>query len=249
MKINPDTAADLRDVYLSTFSLHSAHPADLVEPGRNSRYVRELLGTLVKADLLTKTEDGDGGDVWQVINPGTYDTHTEEDAIAVIDEFLGNTTSEKKDTKMTKTADTTVHDCYCGCGEKVPGKSFYRPGHDARHAGNLGRHVAATQTDVTNTDHYSDLPSERLVAKSMGIAVKALEKATAKAAKAEAKATKAGTVDANDDGTEAKEHGTVKVGKTEFAAVRYTATGKVEYFDGADTKAASKTATKTFTLG
>ena len=40
--------------------------------------------------------------------------------------------------------------------------------------------------------------------------------------------------------------GTVKVGKEEYVAVRYTATGEVEYFKGADTKVASKTAAKTF---
>lgn len=93
------------------------------------------------------------------------------------------------------------------------------------------------------------LPSDALKAKAEGIAEKQIEKIEAKIAREQAKAKKAEakSIDPGDDGTEQVEHGTVRVGKNEYAAVRYTATGKVEYFVGDETKAASKTATKSFT--
>ena len=74
---------------------------------------------------------------------------------------------------MTKTQTTTTPattkahgsgNCLCGCGELVQtmGRSLYRPGHDARHAGNLGRLAAETGDDSV----LDVLPTPALKAKA-----------------------------------------------------------------------------------
>ena len=53
-------------------------------------------------------------------------------------------------TKTTATKPATTTDlsvCGCGCGETT--KATFRPGHDARHAGNTGRALAANPKDKT----------------------------------------------------------------------------------------------------
>lgn len=261
MKIDPNTAQDLRDAYLLTFDSFAVVPTDLVDhtaEGRNwnTRYARELLGTLVSAGLVTVAEGGDGEDVWQTF-PDTYDNMTREEAESRIDSWLNNNTEEnamaKSATanKKSKPAEQ-YHECYCGCGSNVPTKSFYRPGHDARHAGQVGRQLAILEPGSTGySDLLNELPSDRLQEKAKGIEAKARDKADAKAQREQAKQAKReqATVDPGDDGTALVEQGIVKVGKKEYVAIRHTATGVVKYFVGDETKTASKTASKTFTAG
>lgn len=255
--MNITNAADLRTAYLQTFDGFALSPGDIVESseGRvNMRYARELLGVLTTAGLLIASTVNDDEEVWQVNRPGTYDDHTRDEAEAEIDLWLSTTNpteqgskpSAQKDRTMTKETPDTVHPCYCGCKENVPSKSFYRPGHDARHAGNVGRQAALLDPESTEySDLLNDLPSDRLVEKAKGIEAKAREKADAKAAREEAKANKP----AKGSKTEpAPEEGTIKVGKNEFAATRRP-DGTVVYFKGDEEKVASKSAAKTFTVG
>lgn len=265
MKIT--NAGDLKVTYMLAFDSFAISPGDIVDSseGRvNMRYAREMLGVLANANLLVLVEDGEGSEAWQVANPGTYDNATREEAEATIEAWLANQNTiepgdkpakTKKDKTMTKDTPAEVGPCYCGCGGDRSAKSFYRPGHDARHAGQIGRQIAANYTvkGFDRRELLNELPSERLMAKAEAIAGKAIEKMDAKAMRdaeraknATNKAKTEPSVAPEDDGTEAKEHGTVKVGKEEYVAVRYTATGEVEYFKGADTKVASKTAAKTF---
>jgi hypothetical protein len=58
--------------------------------------------------------------------------------------------------------------CLCGCGAVVGRGSRYRPGHDARHAGQVGRQIASADGDGTHL--LAALPSEALRAKASGIA-------------------------------------------------------------------------------
>lgn len=265
---------DLREVYLLAFDNNATTPSEVADTfdGINIRYARELLGVLTKAGLLVVDENTDGVEGWQTLF--SVDNDKRAKVVKHIDEWLeanvndpdtatpaGKAEKPKREVKPK----AEPHPCRCGCGDLVPGSSWYRPGHDARHAGVVGRQAAI---DIENTtagdghlsvqaddaDRFEDLPSEALRTKAIGIAEKALAKANDKRIKAKVKSAKESVaadadpavVDAGDDGTEAKEDGTVKVGKHEYAAVRYTATGEVEYFDGADTKKASKTASKTF---
>lgn len=55
--------------------------------------------------------------------------------------------------------------CLCGCGEVVGGKANYRPGHDARHAGQVARRAA---DDLDNAAQYlKELPSPALRHKAL----------------------------------------------------------------------------------
>jgi hypothetical protein len=244
-------AGDLRTAYLQTYDSFAITPGDIVESseGRvNMRYARELLGVLVNAGLVAVSENGEGEDVWQTY-PDTYDTMTREEAEAKIDAFLNdpttNTIENPKETTMstdttTKTKPVTGK-CTCGCGADLTGKSLYKPGHDARHAGNIGRKVAETSDESL----YNDLTSDALVAKAKRITENALAKEAKKdaaaKAKAEAKANKTAKVEPE------PEQGIIKVGKNEYAATR-KADGTVTYFKGDEEKVASKAASATFSV-
>jgi hypothetical protein len=213
---------DLRKVYTQV-SEGPATPGEVVQAhkGINSRYARELLKTLEQAEFVILNKDGEF-----VLNGDGKD----------FDEWAGTAAPAKVD---------ETKDCTCGCGEQVPIKSFYRPGHDARHAGVIGREIAANVATpgFDRRDLLNELPSDKLAAKAEDIAEKAIDRQRIKDAKQAAK-------DAAKAAKEAPktEDGTVKVGKKEFAATREIATGEVVYYDGDQTKAASKTAAKTFTV-
>lgn len=263
--MDTETFNDLRTAYLLTFDDFAIIPSDLVvhtEDRINLRYARELLGVLVTQGLVVTDENGEGEDVWQTY-PDTYDNIDREEAIRRFDETFKTTTA--KDKTMTKTAETAVHPCYCGCKENVPAKSFYRPGHDARHAGVVGRQIAAN-ANVKGFDRrelLNNLPSERLVAKAEAIAEKAFEKAEA-TAKREIEKDAAKTAKANQPAKskpkpkaepepETKavtlEEGIVKIGKAEFVATRNPETGRVLFFKNDESREASKTAAATFVVG
>lgn len=235
---------DLKVTYMIAFDSFAIGSEDIVDASKgrvNSRYAREMLGVLTNAGLLVRDENEDGLDVWQVAIPGTYDDNSREEAEVVIDEWLSKHTApiEKpakpaKDKKSSpksapNTKDEGYHPCYCGCGDNVPAKSFYRPGHDARHAGAVGRAIAVVLLEKGEHQPGSDreveelmsaLPSDRLVAKAKGIASKALDKEQAKAQRAAdreaAKAEKAAAKEAEVVMTE----GTTYVGKNEVIARR-----------------------------
>lgn len=240
--INVTNAGDLRAAYLQTFDSFSLVPSDIVESseGRvNARYARELLATLVQAKLVGIEDVNGEGDVWQVIDPGTYDNATREEAEARIDAWLGGTKSAEVQTPKSHTSSSggsrlkvknESGTCRCGCGE--PTKSNYRPGHDARHAGMIGRAIAAGE----GADRITELPSPALQAKARRIAELAVEKTEKKDKEIEEPIT-------------THEHGIVKVGKTEYIAER-DSDGTVFYLLlSGDKKIASKTAAKSFTVG
>lgn len=70
--------------------------------------------------------------------------------------------------------------CNCGCGESVAGKANYRPGHDARHAGMVGREAVAAfergQGHWDSKEFYTELPSPALRDKALNVARKIAEK-------------------------------------------------------------------------
>lgn len=248
--IDINNAADLRTVYLQTYDGFAITPSDVRDQNKhiNLRYARELLGVLVHGGLVTVGE-GDEGDVWQTF-PDTYDTMSREEAEARIDGWLGvqappsqepgSSTSTSR-TKLTS-AVMGPHPCNCGCGETITTRAMYRPGHDARHAGAVGRQIAQDGDESA----LDALPSENLRSKALRVAHNAMTKG----AKAKPEPVRdEDTVDAGDDGTANVVHGVVKVGKTEYIAVKYTLSGDVDYFKGDETLKASKTAAKTFQEG
>lgn len=205
--VKVSTRDDLRATYLLAFDSFSTDPTEVADHiGGNTRYGRELLGTLVTAGLLTE-DDANGEVVWQVANPGTYDDHERDEAVTVIDEFLNRTipvpTTQKGKTMTTtatrpKTPKNATGKCLCGCGTNST--SNYRPGHDARHAGQIARQIAGPKvTPAQATKALSALPSDALRLKASTMADRLIEKTKTPAAKVET--IKANAAKANETAT------------------------------------------------
>lgn len=227
-------AAELREVYLMAFDNMSVDPVTVEQEtdGRiGSRFARELIGTLANSNLLGENEV-EGETLWQT--SFSVDDTEREEVEAFIDEFLG-LKKAKPAKKATATSGKSTakhegyHPCGCGCEENVPAKSNYRPGHDARHAGQVGREIAVNYATpgFDRRELLAALPSDALKDKAEAIAEKAIERAAKKADKP------------------VMTEGTAKVGKNTVKA-RMTNDG-IEVLDGAEWKPASKSAAKTFT--
>lgn len=241
--------ADARNVYLHVYDSFATDVAEIASSvkGVNTKYARQILKDLQSKNLVhfSSGDSGEFEDCWQPVQ--THDEINRTEAEHLFDTTYGS------ETDMTTTATPAPtkpkaepKPCLCGCGEQVPGKSFYRPGHDARHAGMVGKEIAANYTEkgFDRRTLLDALPSDALKAKAEGIAEKQIAKAEAKIAREDARAKAKAEKDANHT-----EEGMVKVGKKEFAATRDTRTGEVVYYDGDEVKAASATATKTFVAG
>lgn len=204
--VNRNTAQDLRTAYLIAFDNFATEPVEVGNAvNGNSRYGRELLGTLVAAGLIMDDHHVNGTDqVWQCVD--TYDNVSRETAEATIDAFLA-TLADEAPVKAKKAVVTNLTGCLCGCGELANKDRDYRPGHDARHAGNVGREIAARRLgspDEAIDDLLLALPSSSLRIKAKGVALKALEgkKTRSKVAK------------------DQREVGTVKLGRWVYPAMR-----------------------------
>lgn len=191
----------LREVYLYTFDAFSTNPVDVEQASDvpsvdNPRTAREMLGLLVQVGLLV-TDAVEGEDVWQVGNPGTYDDHDRSEAESVFDQFFGvgesepepevaptpapSATPSEPRAARAETPTGDLPDCICGCGAKVGKKSFYKPGHDARHAGNVARAIAERVASGAARDdamaQLNELPSTKLRNKAEDMADRIVGKA------------------------------------------------------------------------
>lgn len=170
-----NTAQDLRTAYLLAFDNFSTEPVEVGNAvNGNSRYGRELLATLVHGGILCTTLVNNAEQVWQCLE--TYDSVDRAAAEATIDAFLATFEDEAPAPKPK--APTSLLACKCGCGELANKDRDYRPGHDARHAGNIGRAMAA-EFALGHADKAEalvlQLPSAALRAKARGVALKAAE--------------------------------------------------------------------------
>lgn len=77
-------------------------------------------------------------------------------------------------------SETTDRQCYCGCGSPVPARSFYRPGHDSRHVGQVARKLAQSDSWDTLT---SELPTKALQLRAWNMAYRLHEQAQRHAAR------------------------------------------------------------------
>ncbi|WKW85612.1 hypothetical protein SEA_LAKSHMI_55 [Arthrobacter phage Lakshmi] len=97
------------------------------------------------------------------------------------------------ETQNTTTKAVTTRHCTCGCGEATSSaKTMYKPGHDARHAGNVARAMAADYDDAKNADKLEALPTANLQHKAKMMAARLVAKEGQKAERA-AKAREART--------------------------------------------------------
>lgn len=193
------TRGHLRATYLfvwDSFATDPSEVADHVDGVTNTRYARELLGVLVNAGLVAISEGGEFDnehDVWQPMQ--THDEITRDEAESIIDTWLDskipNPTTKKGNAMSTSTTRTKktknpTGKCLCGCGENST--SNYRPGHDARHAGQVARRLAEKITPKQATDALAALPSEALRLKASAMADRLIDKANAKKATAKVEA-------------------------------------------------------------
>ena len=201
---------DLRLVYLHVYDFvvtDSSAVADFLQaqPDRTAnhevpvRYARELLGVLTTHRLIEETDTPSGESAWQVTNPSL----ARNDAEQVIDSFLDanipapsapiakdtitvSTSTVKTAKPVNNPADLPI--CACGCEAPTSNrKSSYRPGHDARHAGNVARAIAESALVDVDTDTYvadfaplDALASDKLREKSSAMVDRLLAKKNAK---------------------------------------------------------------------
>ncbi|AZS07098.1 hypothetical protein SEA_WAWA_55 [Arthrobacter phage Wawa] len=85
----------------------------------------------------------------------------------------------------------TTRKCTCGCGEATSSaKTMYKPGHDARHAGNVARAIAEAVLNGTEAkSSLTDLPTANLVHKADAMSKRLVEKARTKADRAAGRKT------------------------------------------------------------
>ena len=217
----------------------------------NSRYAREVFGVLGSASLIEQIDAHDG-DGWVL----TQETQAAENPNAALDAWLAeqglNATpppAGAKSAPMQPKEPREGNSCYCGCNVKTSShKSFYLPGHDARHAGMVGKAIAEARLDMkadpeTVKDNVralcDELPSEKLTLKAQNIGNRLFSVEMEKRAKIEEAAKPL------EKPAEYVGEGTIRVGKNEYAAERGD-DGKITYYVGDEQKTASITASKTF---
>lgn len=186
-----ETGQHLRDAYLHVVDYTATNPTDMAEEmDINVRYARELMATLKAGGLLT-IDTVDGEDIWQP-SEGHPEDLDPDLAQSIIDEWLvkngqiedDDPEPEPEPTSKTKAkpapkpkpqanpADLPL--CKCGCGTPVGRKSNYKPGHDARHAGNVARQIADNPGERDML--LATLPSDKLRVKARDMADRLLAK-------------------------------------------------------------------------
>lgn len=262
-KIDPNQHAELRSVYLAIYNsaITTDIPEVAVQTGLKPRYVKELIGILeTHADsngdafVVVNAEPGEAGNdsphVWYQTS-NTVDQHSTEQAEDWFDRHFPkielpdpSKTQTKASTprsprNATNPADLPV--CLCGCKGICNRGRNYKPGHDARHAGQVARQMAAT-SDPEARDRLKDaLPTDALKWKAATMADRLLAKGSAPEDRSPAK-PKAAPVEKVVD-----VDGTVKVGRYELRAVQNSKSGAVVYFTKDDkANVASDRIAKTF---
>lgn len=224
------TIDDLAFVLRLTHAQTLVSPSDIVTASSekiNSRYARELLALGTSVGLFYNEEDDQLGDVWMLTEGPANDLTDTSDPTAAHGLYfemseqiaadalkVDKVVRPKKDKTKVKPApaasranSTGAFDkagnprlCTCGCGAQVQGKSLYKPGHDARHAGFVARHIAAQPTDEHEFDALNALPTQAL-----------RDKAVAHAERLIAKNAKKGKVEEQPPFTPRR--GTIKIGR------------------------------------
>lgn len=245
-KIDPNQREDLRKVYLKIWA--SAIVAEIPEVAGDlklkPKYVRELVGILeTHADrdgnpfVHVNTKAGEGG------NEGphdwystfyTVDDHDDDEAQHWFDRHFayevvkdtGSKTSATKPKRDPNPAD--LPECKCGCGEICNRNRNYRPGHDARHAGQVARHIAKHDpSEEDRTTLLGFLPTRALQIKADNMADRLLKKDAVKAKNQTPE--KLAKEMAADIAKVVMEKGTVKVGRWTYGAERNSTSGAVFY--------------------
>lgn len=163
------TPEALREIWIRA-KRQPTHPSDIAEllDGVNVRYARELIGLLHREGFLDENENGEFE-----ANPHQSEFEFNQFVAANTpkEESMPTPTKSKASPAKPKpkTSSGEIRKCLCGCGENVAGKASYRPGHDARHAGQIARAMLAASKKTDRTKALDALPSPALQAKATKI--------------------------------------------------------------------------------
>jgi len=206
--------ADLASLF-STLLTSDLGVSDLADKlgHENTRYTRELLGMLMGADLAIVFESPDG----DLYTAKSWDEDDQAWA-AFNDRYPEPAVAPAKSSAPQTPRDATLPDgapapaegkrgktptpCLCGCGDLTA--SNYRPGHDARHAGQIAKRMASEfERDPINMVLLAALPSEKLQEKALKMATRLIDKT--RAGKPERKAEMEAAMEVADTMEEAAE--------------------------------------------
>lgn len=175
-----------------------------------------------------------------------------EDAVRPHDKWVRDAVNEglasapRTPRNATNPADLPL--CRCGCGFPVSNrKRNYKPGHDAKHAGEVARRIA--EVDPTDEDRQTMLgmlPTDALQQKAGDMADRLLRKAAAKTQATRSKMAESGkTVDEVEKVQFVS--GEVKVGRWKYPAEQNMTSGAVSYTRKGKVEVASDKVAATFT--
>lgn len=252
IKILPGYREDLRKVYLAIHgsAIVTDIPTVASELGLKRQYVKELFG------ILADHEDSDGEafalinrrageenndtphDWWQTGK--TVDQHDNEAAQHWFDDHFvedpdagdaTKTKAPKATVRATNPADLPL--CLCGCNQPVSNRNRnYRPGHDARHAGAIGKALGTMhpEEDEENwTAMLGFLPTAALQDKANNIGRRIAAKRIVQLEKKMQGAAKA----INDKIAPVEfQSGKIKIGRWEYDAEKNMTSGSVTYTTG-----------------
>lgn len=265
-KIDPNQREDLRNVYLAIHrsAIVAEIPQVAAELKLKPRYVKELIGIL-------ETHADNDGDAFVIINARsgekpndgphdwyqtshTVDDHDEDEAMHWFDRhFPVQATpvpAQDKPAPANATKDNNPADlplCLCGCMNPVNSrKRNYRPGHDARHAGQIGKALGGSgyePGDESWTAYLGLLPTAALQGKADTMARRIKAKLIAKA---EASVKGIGQEIRDRIAKVEFEDGHVKRGRWSYDAKRNTTSGAVTYTDKKGEQVADDKTAKTF---
>ncbi len=186
-----------------------------LELGLSRAEVRSAVQVLVQVDLLRPFE----------FKAGQYEhDHHDNPTTAFEEAFpMNDETSITHRANEDETGESNRATCRCGCSEAPTStRTSYRPGHDARHAGNVGRAIALNPD--LEVALLGELLTEALRAKAQRVAsaarMKAAAKAQRKADKAARRAAKSKTATPEIAEPEFTE-GAVKKGRWTYPARAY----------------------------
>lgn len=241
MTIQQGTVDDLKAVFLAVHdsSITTTIPEVAVTTGLKRQYVKELIGVLEnltdeddEALVIVNAEPGENGNdephTWYQTGK-TTDRESNEDAALRFDRVIANV-GEAPRTPLNATNPADLPGCRCGCGRPVNDrKRNYLPGHDARHAGQVGKAIAELDPP---SDKYEAmlavLPTDALRRKASDIADRRLRKAASKTAPTRAKLAKIGKEIEEIEKVQFIS-GEVKVGRWKYPAERNMTSGAVTY--------------------
>jgi hypothetical protein len=197
---NRDHDADLAAAYTFISQNRGCDALDVAGAlGSGARYAREIIGLLDTVDLVAPTAED--ATRFEVVN----DT---EDVVAWIEGAKPAATAPASAVRPQGSNPA----CKCGCGASTNHPhSLFRPGHDARMAGNVARAIAANVNDREKL--LATLPSQALIVKADAHAVRLMRQSATSPADGRSVAPKRELLPVTD---------TVKVGRWSYPVREWT---------------------------